>query len=265
MSEDTRDEVRRRFGSAAEQYVHSTDHAQGESLDRLIESAAPRPEWRVLDVATGGGHTALALSTLVREVVATDLTTPMLLAAERFARSRGAANIRFQEADAGALPFEDSSFDLVTCRIAAHHFPDVGAFVREAARVARPGGLVAVIDNIVPEDAVAGAYINAWEKLRDPSHHRALTDTEWRRLFQDAGLSIEHEERFRKARDFASWIGRMSVDEGVAARLRAMLYEAPREARERLRPHEESGALRFYLEEILMTGRKPLPSPSAPP
>ncbi|MGE5177830.1 MAG: methyltransferase domain-containing protein [Bacteroidota bacterium] len=254
---DTRDEVKRRFGSAAEKYVESKDHAQGESLDRLIELAAPQPSWRVLDVATGGGHTALAAAPLVREVVATDLTAPMLQAAERFVRSRGAANVAFQEADAGALPFPDASFDLVTCRIAPHHFPDVAAFVRESARVARPGGLVAVIDNIVPEDAEAAAYINAWEKLRDPSHNRALTEPEWRRLFEAAGLERVRVERFRKPRDFTSWIGRMSVDPDTAARVRAMLLAAPGEARAWLRPEEEEGTLRFYLEEILILGFRP--------
>jgi len=262
VTEDTRDEVRRRFGAAADRYVQSNDHARGESLDRLIECAAPRPDWSVLDVATGGGHTALALAPRVRDVVATDLTRPMLEAAERFVRGRGVANVRFQEADAGALPFGAAVFDLVTCRIAAHHFPDVAAFVREASRVARPGALVAVIDNIVPEDAGAGAFINAWEKLRDPSHHRALTSSEWRDRFQESGLEIERVERFRKARDFASWIGRMSVDQTTEARLRAMLLGASGTAREWLAPGEADGALTFYLEEILICGRKPRPRPS---
>jgi ubiquinone/menaquinone biosynthesis C-methylase UbiE len=261
---DTRDEVKRRFGASAENYVRSKDHAQGESLDRLIEVVAPRPEWRVLDVATGGGHTALALAPLVREIVATDLTAPMLQAAERFLRSRGAANVRFQEADAGALPFPDDSFDLVTCRIAAHHFPDVGGFVREAARVLRPDGIVAVIDNIVPDDGAAAAFINSWETLRDPSHNRALTEGEWRGLFQSAGLDIELVERFRKERDFASWIGRMPVDPPTEARLREMLLESTGEARGWLRPGETGGALRFYLEEVLICGRRP-PPPSARP
>lgn len=253
---DTRDEVKRRFGASAENYVRSKDHAQGESLDRLIEVTAPRPEWRVLDVATGGGHTALALSPLVRDVVATDLTAPMLAAAQRFLQEKGASNVRFQEADAGALPFEDASFDLVTCRIAAHHFPDVAAFVREAARVVRPGGLVAVIDNVVPEDPEAAAAINAWEKARDPSHDRALPASEWRLLFQQAGLAIEHDEAFRKARDFEAWIGRMPVDVATKERVREMLTGSRGGMREFLRPEGEGGALRFYLEEILIIGRR---------
>jgi ubiquinone/menaquinone biosynthesis C-methylase UbiE len=253
---DTRDEVKRRFGASAENYVRSKDHAQGESLDRLIEVLSPHPEWRVLDVATGGGHTALALSPLVREVVATDLTAPMLAAAERFLHEKGVENVHFQEADAGALPFPDASFDLVTCRIAAHHFPDVGAFAHEAARVVRPGGLVAVIDNVVPEDAGAAAAINAWEKTRDPSHARALPASEWRLLLQQAGLAIEHDEAFRKARDFESWIGRMAVDSATKERVRRMLLDTTGAVREFLRPAGAGAELRFYLEEILLIGRR---------
>ena len=128
---DNRELVKQRFGATAEKYVRSTDHSQGESLDRLVALVDPRPEWRALDIATGGGHTALALAPRVREVVATDLTAEMLAAAERFIRGQGAANVTFREADAMALPFGDAEFDLVTCRIAPHHFPDAAQFVRE--------------------------------------------------------------------------------------------------------------------------------------
>jgi ubiquinone/menaquinone biosynthesis C-methylase UbiE len=256
---DTRDEVKRRFGAAAEKYVQSPDHSQGESLDRLIELLLPEPgfaAWRALDVATGGGHTALAVARHVREVVATDLTVPMLGAAKHFIRAQGVTNVRFQEADAGALPFAADSFDLVTCRIAPHHFPDCAAFVRESARVTRPGGLVAVIDNIVPEDRDADAFVNSFEKIRDPSHNRAHTEREWRGFFVAAGLTIEHAERYRKARDFARWIAIMSVDDATRERLRAMLLGATGEARAALQPEGEGEALQFYLGEILLMGRR---------
>ena len=257
---DTRDEVQRRFGSAAERYVQSADHAKGESLDRLIELTNPASDWRVLDVATGGGHTALALAPRVREVVATDLTRPMLEAAERFVRGRGITNVRFQEADAGALPYEDNSFDLVTCRIAAHHFPDVLAFTREAARVVRPGGLVATIDNVVPADSEGDRFVNAFEKIRDPSHHRAYRESEWVAFYEGADLTIERLERFRKPRNFAAWCGRMALDEksepDIRATLRSMLLGATGAAREWLSPEGEGDDLRFYLGEILILGRR---------
>lgn len=130
---------RAQFGTHAEAYVESPDHAGSESLDRLLETVAPQPHWQMLDVATGGGHTALAFAPHVARVVASDLTPAMVQAAARHAAARGITNVVFQVADAEALPFPDASFDLVTCRVAPHHFPNVARFVREAARVVRPG------------------------------------------------------------------------------------------------------------------------------
>ncbi|MGE5139061.1 MAG: class I SAM-dependent methyltransferase, partial [Rudaea sp.] len=104
--------------------MNSADHAQGLSLSRLVELVHPESDWIVLDVSTGGGHTALTLAPLVSQVVATDLSSEMLGAAEKHIRSRGANNVIFQLADAENLGFQTGEFDLVTNRIALHHFGD---------------------------------------------------------------------------------------------------------------------------------------------
>jgi len=254
---DNRDLVRSQFGAHAEQYVTSAHHVKGESLDRLLALLAPRADWRVLDVATGGGHTALAFAPHVREVVATDLTPEMLQAAEAFIRSRGITNVQFREADATALPFADAEFDLVTCRIAPHHFGDCASFVLEMARVLRPGGVAAVVDNVVPERAEAAEFINRLEKIRDPSHNRALPEREWVALYRSAGFEIFAVERFRKAIGFDLWAGMKSMDEATKEQLRGMLLDAPPSAREALAPGVKEGRLRFHLDEVLIAGRRP--------
>ncbi len=253
---DPRDLVRRQFGAHAENYVTSPDHAKSDSLDRLVAVVQPQPGWRVLDVATGGGHTALALAPHVREVVATDLTTEMLAAAERFIRGRGVENVSFREADATALPFAAAEFDLVTCRIAPHHFPDCAGFVREVARVLRPGGTAAIIDNIVPADLLAGRHINAIETLRDPSHVWAYSQADWLGFFAAAGLTVTHNEVFRKARDFDFWTGMMSVDEKRKNQLRVLIQQAPEPALAALAPEESGGKLKLYLTEVFLVGQK---------
>jgi ubiquinone/menaquinone biosynthesis C-methylase UbiE len=254
---DNRDLVKQRFGATAEKYVRSTDHSQGESLDRLVALVDPRPEWRALDIATGGGHTALAIAPRVRDVVASDLTTEMLAAAERFIHGQGVKNVTFREADAMALPFGDSEFDLVTCRIAPHHFPDAAQFVREATRMLRPGGVAAMVDNVVPEDLAAARHINAIEKLRDPSHNWAYTAADWLGFFAAAGLAVDQSEIFRKVRDFDYWAGMQGVDGRTRLQLRALIQQAPRAALEALAPAEVGGQLKFYLTEILVIARKP--------
>jgi ubiquinone/menaquinone biosynthesis C-methylase UbiE len=251
---DLHDLVRRQFGLNAERYVSSYDHSKGESLDRMLEVVDPKPDWRVLDIATGGGHTALAFAPRVREIVATDLTQEMLDAAERFIRGKGVRNVSFAEADACDLPFEAAEFDLVTCRVAPHHFPDGAKFVREMARVLKPGGAAAMIDNVVPEDRATGDYINSFEKFRDPSHVRALTASEWLRFFADAGFAVETAEIFRKARDFEAWAGLQTVSDPVKAELRRRLEHAPPGPAEALGPETREGKLCFYLTEILLVG-----------
>jgi SAM-dependent methyltransferase len=254
---DNRKLVQRQFGAHAERYVTSADHSTGESLDRMLQIVQPQPGWRVLDIATGGGHTALALAPLVREVVAVDLTPEMLAAAERFIRGRNVENVRFQSADATQLPFEAAEFDLVTCRVAPHHFPDCAQFVRESTRVLRPGGLLAVIDNIVPENGLAARHINAIEKLRDPSHNWAWSRADWLGFFEAAGLVIRHVETFRKVRDLDFWADMMSVGEKTRQQLRVLMLQAPREALEALSPVESGASLKFYLSEVLILGQRP--------
>ncbi|MGH2523094.1 MAG: methyltransferase domain-containing protein [Anaerolineales bacterium] len=255
---NTRDLVKQQFGAHAQNYVTSAVHAGGESLDRMIEAVRPQPDWRALDIATGGGHTALAFAPHVREVVATDLTAEMLAAAEAFSQGKGVANVSFREADATALPFADGEFDLVTCRLAPHHFPDCAQFVREMARVLRPGGVAAVIDNAVPGDVIAARHVNALEKLRDPSHNWMYSPVEWEAFFGAAGFGVTHLETFRKRMDFEAHCDRMSVPAHTRQQLRVMLRQAPAPAREALSPEFSDDPLRgpvvFYLGEVLIIG-----------
>ncbi|MCE2473675.1 MAG: methyltransferase domain-containing protein, partial [Anaerolineae bacterium] len=92
---------------------------------------------------------------------------------------KGVSNVSFQEADAEDLPFESDQFDLVTCRIAPHHFPDAQRFLRECARVLRPGALLILQDQLLPDDNEAAQFVDAFERLRDPSHNRAFNEAEW--------------------------------------------------------------------------------------
>jgi ubiquinone/menaquinone biosynthesis C-methylase UbiE len=236
----------------------------GESLMELVQ---PQPEWRVLDVATGAGHTALTFAPHTAAVVAIDLTPAMLAMAKQLAHERGLSNLRYGVAAAEALPFRDDSFDLVTCRIAPHHFDDVGAFVREAARLLRPAGLLAVVDNVVPGEAGlrrrqereqarnAARYVNAFEKLRDPSHGRYLSQVEWRQLLEQNGFKLLHEESARKMFDFDDWIARMNVSPENAIRLRAMLRQAPEAVARFLQPQYRGERITFHLMEAVLIGQ----------
>lgn len=253
---DNKETVRQQYGAHADAYVTSPVHAQGASLARLVELTQPRPDWTVLDVSTGGGHTALAFAPHVRQVIATDLTPEMLVAAERFAREQGVTNIEYRTADAEALPFGDAEFDLVTNRIALHHYPDARRAIAEMTRVLKPGGLLALVDNVVPPDRQLGGYINAFEKLRDPSHHWCYPTVRLEAYLTDAGLRVEHVESSDKEMEFEPWADRMGASAETKDRLRRLLAEAPEGVRAFLKPRGEGDELRFSLEEAILIARK---------
>lgn len=259
--------VQAQFGKNAANYATSSVHAKGNSLTRLVELVQPKSDWVMLDIATGAGHTAAAFAPHVARVIATDITPEMLVETDKLASGKGLANIETRIADADALPFPDASFDAVTCRIAPHHFPDIAAFVSEVARVLKPGGVFGLVDNVAPgvettpefdEPALrdADAAYNAFEKLRDPSHGRALHSGAWRDIVTRNGLRIEAVEHLVKPMEFDAWCRNMSVDAATAATLRAMLGAATPALAAFLQPAERDGKLTFRLFELLLVARK---------
>jgi ubiquinone/menaquinone biosynthesis C-methylase UbiE len=248
--------VQKQFGPVAERYARAAYFASQPSLDDLICATNPLRHWRMLDVATGGGHCALAFAPHVGHVVATDLTPQMLAAAARVAHERGLDHISFEPADAEALPFPDGAFELVTCRIAAHHFSDVARAVREMARVAKPGGLVGVIDPIVPSERKVADEINAWELERDPSTVGVLTVNGWSSLFCAAGLEAVFINTYEPELDFDDLMSRASRDSATVAALRAGLLGSSDGMRAWLKPQLKHNTLHFVWPQVLIIGRK---------
>lgn len=264
----TRTLVEQQFGPHAGLYAASEVHAKGESLARLVSLLAPRADWRVLDVATGAGHMAMAVAPYVRAIVASDVTDEMLAETARGAASKGVANITTARAEATALGFPDASFDAVVCRLAAHHFADVGAFVSEVRRVLVPGGVFGLVDNVAPDATTlpnctaeeltsAADLYNEFERLRDPSHARALTSAEWRALVHQHGLAIRAEELLAKELEFDPYVQRMSCTSDTIARLREMLESGPRPLRAFLQPRVAGAGLMFTLRELILVAVKP--------
>jgi ubiquinone/menaquinone biosynthesis C-methylase UbiE len=260
--------VQQQFGANAAAYLTSTVHANGASLARLVELVGPKQDWTALDVATGAGHTAAQFAPHVARVVASDLTPEMLNQAKKLAAAKGLANMETAIADAEALPFPDASFDLVTCRIAPHHFPSIAAFLAETFRVLKPGGTFALVDNVSPDGETtpgftaaelrdAGIAYNAFEKVRDPSHGRALATAEWLELMAEVGLELVHREHAAKAMDFQSWVKTMNVPAETVPRLAAMLDEAGPALRAFLKPTNEAGKRGFTLDELIAIARRP--------
>ncbi|KAF0208327.1 MAG: methyltransferase domain-containing protein [Actinomycetota bacterium] len=253
---DPKSRSRERFAAHAHAYVTSESHAGGEDLEAVVRLADARPEWVALDVATGGGHTAIAIAPFVAGMVALDLTPEMLDAARGLAAERDVAGIEFVLGDAEALPFPDASFDLVTCRIAAHHFPDVQAFADAVARVLRPGGRFVLHDQCVPDNAAAATFVNLFERLRDPSHQRSLAEGAWREVLRRANLEIEAVEHFEKRMSLETWSARQGCTPQTVTQLRELLADAGETTAAWMAAEGEGSETTFTIHQVVIAASK---------
>ncbi|MCO6451097.1 MAG: class I SAM-dependent methyltransferase [Caldilineales bacterium] len=248
--------VQKQFGANAEAYVSSQVHAQGHSLARMAELADAQPHWLALDVAPGGGHSALVIAPHVRRMVSIDITFPMLQAARRNGEKQGVALVGWVQGRGEMLPFP-SVFDLLTCRVALHHFPDQPAAIRDWARVLKPGGRLVLVDNIGPDEPDAVRYVNQFETIRDPSHGWMYPLAELAGFVAQAGLVVEHVEQLVKPMQFFPWMARMQVNAEDRARLTDMLWQSEGPARDFLNPQGQGEETTFSLREGVIRARKP--------
>ncbi len=248
--------VQRNFGATAQAYATSTVHSQGPDLDWIVEAAALTGNEQVVDVATGTGHTAFALAPHAHEVVAIDITAPMLAAAQRLATERRITNVRFLQADALALPFPSSSVDLVACRHSAHHFSQVSQAIREWVRVLKPGGKVVLADSISPEEPEVDTFLNEIELIRDPSHVRNYRITEWLALLNESGLTANVQRTWGIPLDIPSWTQRMQTPPEDVERIIQKCANASPLQRERLHIEQHEDVYAFTLPAALFVGVK---------
>ncbi len=245
-NETVHEQVKAQFGKTAAAYVTSAGHAKGDELKLMVALAGELRERRVLDVATGGGHTALAFARAGAEVTATDLTPDMLRAAKAFiadAITNKDGALRFRLAPAEKLPFEDAAFEVVTCRIAAHHFADPQAFVKEAARVLVPGGMLMLVDNVAPISPELAEAMNRIERERDPSHVEAYSVPRWVAWLAGAGLEPVHLSRWETHKPFEAWLARAQTPEDAGRALETYVLGLPASFRDYFRVKAEGSRL----------------------
>lgn len=226
--------VKEQFSQHAEYYAQSTAHAKGDTLDVILEFAELKGKEQVLDIATGTGFTAFAFAPNVASVVATDLTEEMLVKAAELAQEQAIPNVAFSLAAAEALPFADAAYDLVTCRLAPHHFQDVPAFLSEVHRVLRPNGLFCMVDSVSPESEELIAWQNRVETLRDDSHVYGYPPSQWDAMITAAGFTIEQSAQARNAMmSFLWWVRPEKNPPAVVREIRnAFAQLSPDEAKE---------------------------------
>lgn len=251
---NSHDRMQQQWGSVAEAYVHSSFHAAGPDLARLVAEAGFSGHERVLDLGCGAGHTSLACAPHVAAVVAVDVTPQMISVATSLARGRGVDNVEFRVADVQALPFEDHSFDVVTSRVSAHHYADAMKAVAEAFRVLRPGGCLLVSDSVSPEEPALDTFLNCVELLRDASHVRNYSWADWQCILESAGFEAHSVELFPVHLDGAEWVTRSQTGATKVALLRDLFNEATAATRHAYSVVDEPWG--FTIPILLMKGAK---------
>ena len=226
--------VEKQFAAVAANYASHPVMASGPELDRMVELGVRSGAERVLDLGSGAGHTALAFAPRVAEVVAVDLAEAMLAEGRRLARERGIANVDFRLGDVEQLALPDSSFDVVTSRFSAHHYPAPERALAEVVRVLRSGGTFLLVDSVAPEAPGCDTFLNAIEVLRDPSHVRDHRVSEWEAMFSAAGLTPVLHQRWGLELDFDSWVERIGTPDPEISALRRLMDRSPVEVREAL-------------------------------
>ena len=245
--------VSEQYAPRAEAYVTSLNHSTGADLDQVEQLLRDRALERVLDLGCGGGHVSYRAARHVGRVVAADVTQSMLDAVSRTAAERGLSNIRVQKAAAEALPFSNGDFDAVLCRFTAHHWQNLEAGLREAARVLEPGGLGVFIDTIAPADRTLDTHLQSVELLRDASHVRNYSLSEWIAALERSGFAIDGVTARTLRMDFPVWTARTNTSLSHAVAIRSLQTGAPASVRNHFQIGEDGG---FTLDTVTITVRK---------
>lgn len=259
MEESHHEVVRREFGKQASRFGEKgLALTSREYLQWVVDNLDLRPHYEVLDVAAGTGHLGRAIAPHVRRVVAVDLTPEMLLKGSHEAVEDGITNIAFEQGLAEVLPYPDGTFDMVVSRFSIHHFEDPQIQIAEMVRVCRPEGRVAVIDLVSPDNETLAAAYNRLERMRDPSHTRALSVAALRRAVRDAGLEIVHTVSREVEVSVLPWLDLTGVEpEMRRAILDDLTHELEGLTTTGLRPFKRDNELMFVQTWVIVVGVKP--------
>lgn len=231
--------VAQQFGPQANAYVTSAVHARGEDLEALGAFLEGHKAARLLDLGCGGGHVSFMAAPHVGEVVAYDLSVDMLGAVTAEAQARGLRNISTVEGLAESLPFAPADFDFVVSRYSAHHWQHLAAGLSEARRVLKPTGRAMFMDVVAPEHPLPDSFLQTIEMLRDPSHVRDYSVSQWRLAAETAGFRVEEVVRRRLRLEFGPWVTRIRTPEIHVAAIRSLQASSALEVRDHFEIEED--------------------------
>lgn len=220
--------IQTQFSQQADTFAGVPAHSSADLMQVLLTMAAPEPAEVALDVACGPGIVTCALAPHVRHITGQDIVAAMLAQGRKRQTNANLSNIAWLESDAARLPVETASIDLVVTRFSVHHFLEPDVNLAELRRVCKPSGRVVIMD-ASPLPHHAAAY-DAFELLRDPSHTRALPESELLGACARAHLHVSQIVRTHLDVDFEQQLAASFPNPDSVTRLRELFtrdLEAP--------------------------------------
>lgn len=257
MQKGNEQAVRTEFQKQARGFSNKSLSLNSEDLLKWIHRSLTLNEGiKVLDVAAGTGILSRYLAPYVNKVMSIDLSPDMIAEGLERNNAMNISNIEFNLAHAEQLPSKEA-FDLVISRLAFHHFTNPKKVLQEMIRVSTLSGTICVVDMISPEDDDLYRLYNHYERLRDPSHRNALKETEFIKLFKNAGLDIQTIETIDVPINVNRWLELTSTDNQVAVQIiEDIQLELVEKKTTGLFPYLERGEVMFKQKWIKVLGEK---------
>ena len=260
MTSSSQRSSQEQFGRLATRYTTSKAHSGKNNLVDLADFVGTEGErYHVaVDVGTGPGFTAFSIAPHCDHVIATDVTPQMLEEVRRLREDRSAPDTQMALVAAEAMPFADASIDLITSRTAAHHFVDLPGWLREVARVLRPGGVLVMGDTCAPEDEAVAEWMHGIEMARDASHIRNLAPSAWQASIEAVGLNVTDVAMSYVLLQWPDWAERAGMSEAASNALRDKMLNAPKGAQNAFAfAKNDDGTIDFHWDVVVVRAVKP--------
>jgi len=228
--------VKEGFDFASLNYLNSNDHAYGEDLSFIKSYFKGKKFESILDIATGAGHCSKVFECNLK--VGIDLSINMLSTA------RGEFGIIPVCATAMEIPFLDKTFNLVSCRIAMHHFENPELFFSESNRILKDRGMLVLVDSIVD---VEDGYLNTIEYVRDNTHIRSLTVNEV--INYSKNFRLLNYVQIKRKHNFYDWAKRLNGDNEKVKQIESKFIELPENIKQELDVCIKNGKVISYTDK----------------
>jgi ubiquinone/menaquinone biosynthesis C-methylase UbiE len=248
-------QVQQQFSNSAA-YLRSRFHSRGDELALIRKMVAGRKRANAIDLGCGAGHVCYVVAPHIKSVVAYDLSNEMLSTTLAGAKTRKLTNIVARQGSVERLPFDDETFDFVFTRYAARHWHSLTGALQEARRVMRKDGIGVFVDTIPPDHMLGNTFQQTIELLRDISHVKDYSLTEWKEAVDAVGLVPL--KIIRKARhvDFRGWVERIGTPAVEVRAIRSLQSRIVSDVRKRFKIRLNRD---FMFDTITMVVRRARP------